>query len=340
MAQLFVGQLPFSKFFPDDLLNLFRPYGSVVAHQLHIHQGNAFVTYATTEEADRAIQALHGKCALGTRSQPIQVMYSKGTRLISTFGLHHRSVCLARNKDRQRSKETSVVSDGVTAADDEMHLGDVMNRCVNPTSASRNVILSPMLCSIGNCHSGTEEQNASFTTLFSSCGDLSGKSEITGDEDSRQLGSVYAAMAASNYHLFQQQQQQQQEPPSYPINASSLVYGNTVNWPVTRYPLAANAAAPGLTPVLGGSALTPSADTSSSSLSGSGPVTYVVMPNSNYPVPCVMPLYYTLPTSNANSLSPQQQQEKQQQQALASALASYSVGMSPAQIAYLPLQPR
>ncbi|CBZ29950.1 conserved hypothetical protein, partial [Leishmania mexicana MHOM/GT/2001/U1103] len=174
MAQLFVGQLPFSKFFPDDLLDLFRPYGSVIAHQLHIHQGNAFVTYATTDEADRAIQALHSKCSLGTRSQPIQVMYSKGTRLISAFGLHHRSVCLSRNKDRQRSKEASATAGGAT--ENDALLNEVSN--LN-SSSSKNVILTPLMCTAGGAGSN-EEPNTSFTTLFSSYGDLSGKSEISG----------------------------------------------------------------------------------------------------------------------------------------------------------------
>ncbi|KAG5493572.1 hypothetical protein JIQ42_01944 [Leishmania sp. Namibia] len=327
MAQLFVGQLPFSKFFPDDLLDLFRPYGSVIAHQLHIHQGNAFVTYATTDEADRAIQALHSKCALGTRSQPIQVMYSKGTRLISAFGLHHRSVCLTRNKDRQRSKETSAVTVGT--ADDDALLNEATN--INgSSSSSKNVILSPLMCTAG-CVSGSEEPNTSFATLFSSYGGLSGKSEISGEDDSRQPSAVHGAVASSNLFL------QQQKPPSYPVGADPLLYSSAMGWQIACQSPVSGAAATPLTPVLSSGTTTPMADLINPSAPAPTPVTYVMLPNSGNSMPCVMPLYYTLPASASAAIA---QQQHRQQQTLASALASYNARAAPVQFAYLPITPQ
>ncbi|AIO01446.1 hypothetical protein LPMP_331540 [Leishmania panamensis] len=326
MAQLFVGQLPFSKFFPEDLLDLFRPYGSVIAHQLHIHQGNAFVTYVTTDEADRAIQALHSKCALGTRSQPIQVMYSKGTRLISAFGLHHRSVCLARNKDRQRSKEASTTTGSAT--DDDVLLNKSINTLGN-SSSSKNVILTPLMCTAGGT-GGNEEPNASFTTLFSSYGDLSGKSEISGEEDGRQPSGMHVALASSNLFL------QQQKPPSYPVGADPLMYSSAMGWQLAHQSLVASTATTPLTSVISNGATTPMSDLINTSASTPTPVTYVMMPNSGNPMPCVMPLYYALPASTTSAIA----QQHRQQQALASALASYNARTAPVQIAYLPIAPQ
>ncbi|KAG5495116.1 hypothetical protein JKF63_02169 [Porcisia hertigi] len=326
MAQLFIGQLPFSKFFPDDLLNLFRPYGNVIAHQLHIHQGNAFVTFATTDEADRAIQALHGKCALGTRSQPIQVMYSKGTRLISAFGLHHRSLCLARNKERQRSKETNASSGGSTN-DDVLLKNEAMNSNGNP-STPRNVVLSPLMCTVG----GSEEPNASFTTLFSSYGDLSGKSEFSGEEDSRPPSGVHGALASPALFV------QQQKPPSYPVGADPLMYNGAMGWQMARHPLVASAATTPLASVIGTGTPVPMSDLITSSAPTPTPVTYVVMPNTGHSIPCVMPLYYSIPTSATTTIA--QQQNQQQQQALASALASYGARPGPVQITYFPASPQ
>lgn len=108
MAQLFVGQLPFNKFYPDDLIGLFRPYGTVIAHELYIRTGSGFVTFASTEEADLAITALHGKKVVEGRVQPLQVMYSKGSKLISAFGRQHRAVCCAKEGGSKGTKMTSV----------------------------------------------------------------------------------------------------------------------------------------------------------------------------------------------------------------------------------------
>eukprot|EP00796_Vickermania_ingenoplastis_P004459 gene4459-3254_t len=98
MAQLFVGQLPFNKFYPDDLIHLFRPFGVVVAHELYIRTGSGFVTFATTDEADAAISALHNKKVVEGRVQPLQVMYSKGSKLISPFGRQHRTMCCSKEQ--------------------------------------------------------------------------------------------------------------------------------------------------------------------------------------------------------------------------------------------------
>lgn len=110
MAQLFVGQLPFNKFFPEDLLRIFCPYGTVIGHELYIRNGNGFVTYATTSEADTAIHHLHDKMIVPGRHQSLQVMYSKGSKLISTFGLEHRAACLAIKAAAAASKSQQTSS--------------------------------------------------------------------------------------------------------------------------------------------------------------------------------------------------------------------------------------
>lgn len=97
MAQLFVGQLPFNKFYPDDLIHLFRPYGVVIAHELYIRTGSGFVTFSSTDEADAAIRDLHGRKVVEGRVQPLQVMYSKGSKLISAFGRLHRATCCSKD---------------------------------------------------------------------------------------------------------------------------------------------------------------------------------------------------------------------------------------------------
>ncbi|CAD2217685.1 RNA-binding protein [Angomonas deanei] len=101
MAQLFIGQLPFNKFYPEDLLALFSPYGTVIAHELYIKNGNGFVTYATTAEADLAIYNLHEKVIIEGRQQPLQVMYSKGSKLISNYGVHQRTFCSERRQQKR-----------------------------------------------------------------------------------------------------------------------------------------------------------------------------------------------------------------------------------------------
>lgn len=135
MAQLFVGQLPFNKFYPDDLIHLFRPFGVVVAHELYIRTGSGFVTFATTDEADAAISALHGKKVVEGRVQPLQVMYSKGSKLISSFGRQHRAMCGSR--DMGAGKKSPVMS--VTASESAKSFpaafsGDAASSAAFPTA--------------------------------------------------------------------------------------------------------------------------------------------------------------------------------------------------------------
>ena len=64
-AKLFVGNLPF-KVTQEELSDLFTPHGSVTEVQLMMDRvtgrprGFGFVTMASGEEAQKAIEALHG----------------------------------------------------------------------------------------------------------------------------------------------------------------------------------------------------------------------------------------------------------------------------------------
>ncbi|KPA81201.1 hypothetical protein ABB37_04538 [Leptomonas pyrrhocoris] len=311
MAELFIGQLPFSKFFPEDLLNLFRPYGNVVAHQLHIRQGNAFVTYAATDEADAAISALHGQCSLGTRSQPIQVMYSKGTRLISAFGLQHRSLCLARNKDRQRNKET---------------LSATSNSSINNESVSLNdAVLAGLSGELkdepatGLYPTGAEEVGANGNrsgagvASFVSYGPI----DISFDDEGRQMmgsgifsnPSMYSLNAAAT-----RQVQQQQAYVSGLMSVDPMVYGTPMKWAMTPPTM--------LMPTSNGSSnnssnngvLSPPSQMASPAAPPLPPpaLSYVVMSSSTptmatgFGVPGRMPVCYVVPTPTSPAYLSQQ----------------------------------
>lgn len=64
-AKLFIGNLPWSMT-QDDIDELFGQYGTIVDSHLATHRdsgrsrGFAFVTYESAEEAEAAIEALHG----------------------------------------------------------------------------------------------------------------------------------------------------------------------------------------------------------------------------------------------------------------------------------------
>lgn len=110
MAQLFVGQLPFNKFYPEDFLKLFRPFGTVISHELYVRNGSGLITFSNTDEADAAIYALHGKKVVEGRVQPLQVMYARGAKLISEYGLAHRAFCAAQKKPSNKNTKSQNVS--------------------------------------------------------------------------------------------------------------------------------------------------------------------------------------------------------------------------------------
>ena len=76
-AKLFVGNLPF-KITQEELSDLFAPHGSVTDVQLMMDRvtgrprGFGFVTMSTTEEAQKAVDALHGK-AFGGRDLTVNI---------------------------------------------------------------------------------------------------------------------------------------------------------------------------------------------------------------------------------------------------------------------------
>ncbi|CAD2217684.1 RNA-binding protein [Angomonas deanei] len=90
-ARLFVGQLNFDAT-ETDVQQIFSFYG----HVLHVNilrdvnksTGSAFVTYATTTEADNAIIALHDRYNMG-REKPLQVSYCRRSETVSAFGYQH-----------------------------------------------------------------------------------------------------------------------------------------------------------------------------------------------------------------------------------------------------------
>lgn len=84
-AKLFVGSVPRTAT-EEDIRPLFEEHGNVVEVALikdrktGQHQGCCFIKYATSEEADQAIRALHNRHTLPGGVGPIQVRYADGER--------------------------------------------------------------------------------------------------------------------------------------------------------------------------------------------------------------------------------------------------------------------
>ncbi|CAN6449851.1 unnamed protein product [Victoria cruziana] len=84
-AKLFVGSVPRTAR-EEEIRPLFEDHGNVLEVALikdkrtGQQQGCCFVKYATSEEADRAIRALHNQCTLPGGLGPIQVRYADGER--------------------------------------------------------------------------------------------------------------------------------------------------------------------------------------------------------------------------------------------------------------------
>ncbi|XP_058112064.1 flowering time control protein FCA isoform X2 [Magnolia sinica] len=84
-AKLFIGSVPRTAT-EEDIRPLFEEHGNVIEVALikdkrtGQQQGCCFIKYATPEEADRAIRALHNQCTLPGGTGPIQVRYADGER--------------------------------------------------------------------------------------------------------------------------------------------------------------------------------------------------------------------------------------------------------------------
>ncbi|XP_057415716.1 flowering time control protein FCA isoform X2 [Lotus japonicus] len=84
-AKLFVGSVPRTAC-EEDIRPLFEEHGNVIEVALikdrktGQHQGCCFIKYATSEEADQAIRALHNQLTLPGGIGPIQVRYADGER--------------------------------------------------------------------------------------------------------------------------------------------------------------------------------------------------------------------------------------------------------------------
>ncbi|KAK7388017.1 hypothetical protein VNO78_22818 [Psophocarpus tetragonolobus] len=84
-AKLFVGSVPRTAT-EEDIRPLFEEHGNVIEVALikdrktGQHQGCCFIKYATSEEADQAIRALHNHHTLPGGVGPIQVRYADGER--------------------------------------------------------------------------------------------------------------------------------------------------------------------------------------------------------------------------------------------------------------------
>ncbi|KAM7488035.1 hypothetical protein LguiB_025519 [Lonicera macranthoides] len=84
-AKLFVGSVP-RTCTEEDIRPLFEEHGRVIEVALikdkrtGLQQGCCFIKYATSEEADRAIRALHNQHTLPGGLGPIQVRYADGER--------------------------------------------------------------------------------------------------------------------------------------------------------------------------------------------------------------------------------------------------------------------
>lgn len=92
-AKLFIGQLHYDAT-EEDVRQLFEYYGEVLHVNIlreratHRSTGSGFVTFATTDEADAAIMALHNRYNM-EREKPLQVSYCERTPCISPFGYRH-----------------------------------------------------------------------------------------------------------------------------------------------------------------------------------------------------------------------------------------------------------
>jgi RNA recognition motif-containing protein len=101
-AKLFVGHLS-STTTEEQLRLLFGHYGDVVEviiirdKQGH-SKGAAFVTFASTAEADTAIYTLHDRHRIQA-NVPIQVSYAKSSSNISEFGRHGAMAVHKKNPD-------------------------------------------------------------------------------------------------------------------------------------------------------------------------------------------------------------------------------------------------
>jgi hypothetical protein len=91
MACLFIGQLPFSKFFNADVYDLLEPYGKVISVRMQHVKGEAFVCFDTVSGADAAIAALHGRRTLKGRQRPLQLFYASSSAQWSWFGILHNT---------------------------------------------------------------------------------------------------------------------------------------------------------------------------------------------------------------------------------------------------------
>ncbi|CAD5189998.1 unnamed protein product [Musa acuminata subsp. malaccensis] len=84
-AKLFIGAVPRTAT-EEDIRPLFEVHGDVIEvafikdRKTGEQQGCCFVKYATSDEADRAIRALHNQYTLPGGSGPIQVRYADGDR--------------------------------------------------------------------------------------------------------------------------------------------------------------------------------------------------------------------------------------------------------------------
>ncbi|CAL0330214.1 unnamed protein product [Lupinus luteus] len=84
-AKLFVGSVPRTAT-EEDIRPLFEQHGNVIEVALikdkrtGQHQGCCFIKYATSEDADQAIRALHNQHTLPGGIGPIQVRYADGER--------------------------------------------------------------------------------------------------------------------------------------------------------------------------------------------------------------------------------------------------------------------
>uniref|UniRef100_A0A453KH30 Flowering time control protein FCA n=1 Tax=Aegilops tauschii subsp. strangulata TaxID=200361 RepID=A0A453KH30_AEGTS len=84
-VKLFVGSVPRTAN-EDDVRPLFEDHGDVLEVALirdrktGEQQGCCFVKYATSEEAERAIRALHNQCTIPGAMGPVQVRYADGEK--------------------------------------------------------------------------------------------------------------------------------------------------------------------------------------------------------------------------------------------------------------------
>ncbi|CAN0855318.1 Flowering time control protein FCA [Linum grandiflorum] len=133
-AKLFVGSVPKTAT-EEDIRPLFEKEGNVIEVALVKDkttgqpQSYCFVKYATSEEADRAIKALHNQHTLPGGNGPIRVRYADGERVRQGVGTTEHKLCVLSLNKQATEKEVEEIFAPYGWIEEVHLLRDEMNQC-------------------------------------------------------------------------------------------------------------------------------------------------------------------------------------------------------------------